>query len=212
MIEYAKQIAYSTTETVDFSYEMAKKYEDSEGCFVECGVAAGAQIIAMRAGAPNKLIHAFDSFQGIPYPSNKDDQYPGLKKLSQEEQNALPDPGKQELKTTGVTCISVEDFKQHLINSGAGLDNLEIHEGWFEETLPNNEIGPIAILRLDGDLYNSTMVCLEYLFPKVISGGVVIVDDWQLLGCRYAVHDYFKGLQGVPFNVEYISNIAYFIK
>lgn len=209
MLEYAQQIAYSTKQTLRFSYEQAKAYSDSIGCFVECGVAAGAQIIAMRAGAPDKLIHAFDSFQGIPMPSNMDDQMPGVKYFTEEERLLLPNPGEQILESSGMTSVSVDDFKKHLVESGAGLDNLEIHKGWFEETMPVNEVGDIAILRLDGDLYNSTMVCLTFLYPKVIKGGIVIIDDWELSGSRQAVIDYFVGV--MP-EIKFISNIAYFYK
>jgi len=211
MIEYAQKIAYSSKETLKFSYEQAKKYADSKGCFVECGVAAGAQIIAMRYGAPNKLIHAFDSFEGIPMPSNRDNQMPGIKYFTEEERLLLPNPGEQDLKTTGMTSVSVDDFKKHMIDSGAGLENLEIHKGWFEETMPVNEVGDIAILRLDGDLYNSTMVCLSFLFDKVIKGGCVIVDDIELKGSRTACEDYFRTIGYTP-KYQYVSNIAFLYK
>lgn len=215
MIDYAQRIAYSTFETLMFTNEMAQKYKHSEGCYVECGVAAGAQIIAMRYGAPNKLIHAFDSFEGIPLPSNRDDQMPGIRMLSKQERWEMPDPGFQLLQSTGMTAVSVEDFKKHMIDSGAGLENLEIHKGWFEETMPKNTVGEIAILRLDGDLYNSTFVCLKHLFPKMAKGGVCIIDDWELPGSRQAVYDYFNSVKDVykwPLDMKFISNIAYFIK
>ena len=211
MINYALKICYSTRETLQFTYDMAKKYADSKGCYVECGVAAGAQVIVMRYGSPDKLIHAFDSFQGIPQPSNKDDQMPGIKYLTKAEQSKLPNPGEQVLKTTGMTAVTIESFKTHMIDSGAGLDNLEIHEGWFEETVPDNTVGDIAILRLDGDLYNSTFVCLTHLFSKVIKGGCVIIDDWELAGSRLACIEYFHSIKFNP-KWEFISNIAYFIK
>jgi predicted O-methyltransferase YrrM len=76
---YARTIAYSSEQVLQFTYDMAVKYRDSPGVYVECGVAAGAQIIAMAAGAPNKTIYAFDSFEGIPFPSNRDDQMPGIR-------------------------------------------------------------------------------------------------------------------------------------
>lgn len=211
MISYAELIAYSTKETLAFTYNMAKKYSDENGCYVECGVAAGAQIIAMRYGAPHKLIHAFDSFEGIPLPSNKDDQYPGIRDLNEFEQSQLPNPGEQLLETTGMTAVSVEDFKGHLVKSGAGLKNIEIHEGWFEETMVNNTVGGIAILRLDGDLYNSTFVCLTHLFPKVNKGGCVIIDDWELAGSKLACIEYFDFMGYTP-EYKFVSNIAYFFK
>src|SRR5687768_14876467 len=94
-LEYAEHIAYSTKDTLKLSYDMAVKYKDTPGVYVECGVAAGAQIIAMHSGAPDKLIYAFDSFEGIPLPSCMDDQYPGIIMISEEERRALPGPGYQ---------------------------------------------------------------------------------------------------------------------
>lgn len=200
-----------------FTYEMANKYADLPGCYVECGVAAGAQIIAMRAGAPNKNIQAFDSFEGIPLPSNRDDQMPGIAMLSRAEQAALPDPGKQDLISTGATSVSTEDFWNHLDAAGVSKLNIGLHIGWFEKTIPGwLHPCPISILRLDGDLYNSTWVCLEHLYRLVIPGGIVIVDDWQLPGCQGAVKDYLITVNNeydwpMP-EIQFVSNIAYWIK
>lgn len=209
-----------------FTYEMAKKYANSPGVYCECGCAAGAQIIAMAAGAPNKTIYAFDSFEGIPLPSNKDDQMPGIRMLSKEEQSKLPNPGEQVLESSGATVVSLQDFADHLNNSigieytseerlgitlhlGNGAE-IVCRVGWFEDVLPVNHTLPIAILRLDGDLYNSTYVCLKYLYPKVIKGGLVIVDDFALPGCRAAVLNYF-GMSVPKINLMHSgeSTIAY---
>jgi hypothetical protein len=210
---------------------MAKKYADKPGVYVECGVAAGAQIIAMAAGAPNKTIYAFDSFEGIPLPSNKDDQMPGIKFLSDAEQKSLPNPGEQVLESSGATSVSFEDFRNHLdksigveicIGSSSqmmvGLKNnarIIAMKGWFEEVLPDmTAIKEISILRLDGDLYNSTYVCLKYLYPKVIEGGLVIIDDFALRGCNRAVFDYFN--RQIPKNNKSIysegSHVLYWTK
>lgn len=210
-ILYAKQIAYSSEETLMFTYHTAAKFSTVRGCYVECGCAAGAQIIVMKYAAPEKSIHAFDSFQGIPLPSNRDNQMPGIKMLTDYERTSLPDPGQQSLVTTGATAVSVDTFKEHLLTSGVGLDNIVIHEGWFEETVERSMTGLISILRLDGDLYNSTYVCLKHLFERVITGGCVIIDDWQLPGCRAACDDFFKTIGYSP-AYKFISNICYFFK
>lgn len=223
-IKYAEQICYSSKEVLRFTYDMSVKYKDAPGVYVECGVAAGAQIIAMAAGAPNKTIYAFDSFQGIALPSNKDDQYPGIRFISKEEQASLPNPGEQVLESSGATIISLKDFCNHIINSGVNGMNIIPVQGWFEETVKEFSTYrniEISILRLDGDLYNSTYVCLKYLYPKVIKGGLVIVDDWALPGCRAAVEQYFDD-EGPPHwywhqaNVKYIedknSTVAYWTK
>jgi O-methyltransferase len=209
-LKYAKQICYSSEQTLEFSYEMAKKYADKPGVYIECGVAAGAQIIAMAKGAPNKTIYAFDSFQGIPLPSNRDDQMPGIMMLTESERKALPDPGKQKLETTGATSVSMEHVSAHLTNAGIIEKNIILVKGWFEETtIGFNE--SISILRLDGDLYNSTYVCLENLFPKILPGGVVIIDDWELKGCKDACIDYFESIGYEP-KYKSLSNIVYFYK
>lgn len=224
-LEYASQIAYSSRKVLQFSYDMAVKYKDWPGVYVECGVAAGAQIIAMAAGAPNKTIYAFDSFEGIPLPSNKDNQMPGIKFLSEAEQKALPNPGEQVLESSGATSVSEDHFWNHICNAfdtyTISLDmnppiinavgvNVNTVVGWFENTVQHFK-KDIAILRLDGDLYNSTYVCLKYLYPKVIKGGVVIIDDIQLPGCYQACEDYFNSMAHKPTYNE-IDNIAYFIK
>lgn len=207
-LEYAERIAYSSKETLYFTYETAKRLRNLPGVYVECGVAAGAQIIAMAYGAPDKTIYAFDSFEGIPLPSNRDDQMPGIRKLSDAERKELPEPGKQVLESSGATSVSIHDVDKHIETAFKTRPDVVYVQGWFEKTTIGFD-QDISLLRLDGDLYNSTYVCLEHLFPKVIKHGVVIIDDWQLPGCREACIDYFNSIKYVP-NYQFISNIAYF--
>ena len=212
---YAKQIAYSSEKVLKFTYSMAVRYRDSPGVYCEMGCAAGAQIIMMATGAPDKMIFAFDSWAGIPLASNKDDQAPGIGFFTKAEQMALPDPGKQVLETSGATVVSHGDYLEHLDRSGINMQNTYSTIGWFEETVPQfveeNPDLQIAILRLDGDLYNSTYVCLKHLYPKCIDGACIIIDDIQLPGCRQAVKDYFEE-EGITEILRYVDNIAYFIK
>lgn len=209
-LDYAARICYSSREVLQFSYDMAVRYKDSPGVFVETGCAAGAQIIAMLAGAPGKVVHAFDSFEGLPMPSNKDNQMPGIKMLEPWEQRALPDPGKQALISSGAVAVSEESFLENVsmaFNHQTELyKNLYPIKGWFELTMPeaSRMIQPIAILRLDGDLYNSTYVCLKYLYPKVIDGGLIIVDDYALPGCKQAVKDYWHN---ADIKIPYVNTV-----
>lgn len=208
-ISYASRICYSSIETLHFTFNAAQSLKDAEGDFVECGVAAGAQIIAMRYGAPDKVIHAFDSFEGIPLPSNRDNQMPGIRLLEQREIKLLPKPGKQKLVSSGVTVVSEDDFWTHIEGAGLTKENIITHKGWFENTLHENDIEKISLLRLDGDLYHSTYVCLDHLFKKVVKGGIVIIDDWNLPGCREACKDYFTKISYRP-NYKSLSDIKYF--
>lgn len=213
---YASRIAYSSKAVLQFSHDMAKKYKDIPNtCMVEAGVAAGAQIIALAHGSDGNVpIYAIDSFMGIPLPSNKDNQMPGIAFLSKAEQQALPDPGKQALVSSGATVVPLKDVMDHVKNSGVKLDKIYFIEGWFEEILPDFSgfaCPPISLLRLDGDLYNSTYVCLKYLYPRCIDGACIIIDDIQLPGCKAACDDYFISIGYKP-DYKHVDNIAYFIK
>jgi hypothetical protein len=75
-------------------------------------------------------------------------------------------------------------------NSAA--QNFTTVQGWFSETVPGYNFNePIAVLRLDGDWYESTMVCLEHLYPLVVKGGLIVIDDYYMWdGCARAVHEY----------------------
>ena len=211
---YAAQICYSSHEALLLTYELSHKAKHLPGCLVETGVAAGAQIIAMAAACPDKIVYAFDSFNGIPLPSNRDDQMPGIQMLTAWEQKALPDPGKQALVSSGATCVPEDDFWNHIYSAfgkkyGEKV-NVKAVKGWFEDTVQDFK-EPIALLRLDGDLYNSTFVCLLHLFPRLIEGGILVVDDINLSGCKAACDEYFQLISYTP-NFIYAAGVAYLIK
>ncbi len=90
------------------------------------------------------------------------------------------------------------------------------HKDWFQNIVPaavsSGEISQIAILRLDGDLYESTRVCLEWLYPLVASRGFAIIDDDGLKGCRLAVDEFLSKLRPRPFLHFVDANVHYFQK
>ena len=93
-------------------------------------------------------------------------------------------------------------------HSVSGRINVIIVKGWFQDTLILNQIriGPIALLRIDGDWYESTKVCLECLFDNVANGGYVIIDDYGFFpGCRKAVDEFLasRGLKVQFIPVDY---------
>ena len=95
--------------------------------------------------------------------------------------------------------------------SGASF---ELVKGWFAKTLPKFVAPkPIALLRLDGDWYESTMVCLTDLYPKVATSGVIIIDDyftWE--GCSKAVHDYLSSIKSASRIHSSPGGVCYIIK
>lgn len=185
MLKDLAQRAYSNYATLQNSYDLALLCKDLDGDFVECGVAAGSQVEAMHRAAPDKKIWLFDSFEGIPLASKYDTTQPGIGVISHDVNDYL-------LTTSGITAVTQEQVKQHFSEWGVNDSNFEYVQGWFENTVPVNQIEKISLLRLDGDLYNSTKVCLEHFYPKVVDGGWVIIDDYGLDGCKKAVDEYFN--------------------
>lgn len=196
-------IAYSYKETVYDTYNQAKQLieKNVEGVFVECGVAAGAQVFAMQVAneeypvEKRRRIYGFDSFQGIPLAGAEDTEQPAIGAITHDKYA----PISERLVSSGVTVHTLDNVLQNLNTFfPQGAEEIIFHKGWFQHTVPYAPayMDKIALLRLDGDLYESTMVCLEVLYPLVSVFGVVIIDDYGLEGCRKAVHDYFykKGL------------------
>lgn len=183
------QRALSTKETVYNSFGLAEDMilKNVEGDFVECGVFAGTQVAAMSHAIQKhnskKKVHCFDSFEGIPMAGKHDIEIRGCIGKPTEE---------GALKTTGVSACSLEQVRAHLKEWGFPMEYFHFYKGWFQNTVPSCNIDKIALLRLDGDLYESTKVCLEHLGPRVQKGGVIIIDDWALDGCQKAVREWWK--------------------
>lgn len=155
---------------------------DIPGDFVETGVWRGGATIFMRAilkayADKSRKVWVADSFAGLPPPNPKD--YPADKGCNFNECKYL--------------AISLDNVKSNFAKYGL-LDNQVIFlKGFFSETLPTAPIETISLLRLDGDLYESTMDALTNLYPKLSIGGYIIIDDYGvLLPCKKAVQDYRK--------------------
>jgi O-methyltransferase len=152
------------------------------GDFIEAGVWRGGSCIFMRAalkayGDAEKKVWVADSFQGLPAP---DENYPADTR-SQAHFYRYND----------VLGISLEQVKANFIRYGVLDSRVKFLKGWFKDTLPIAPIDRLAILRADGDMYESTIQTLDALFPKVSRGGFVIIDDYGAIDeCRQAVTDY----------------------
>jgi O-methyltransferase len=150
------------------------------GDVFEAGVWRGGASIFMRAvlkvyGVRDRKVWVADSFQGLPKPDPQ--RYP-------------KDEGDR-LWTHTELSISLETVKANFARYGLLDEQVEFLPGWFRDTLPNAPVNALAVLRLDGDLYESTMVALRALYPKVSVGGYVIIDDYGALECcRAAVEDF----------------------
>jgi len=173
---------------------------DTPGAIVECGVYRGGSAAALGLFSPKRPLWLYDSFEGLPQPTEKDI---GPRKLSVAKQGErdvaklVRAPG-EPLAAIGHCAAEVTDVLQFL-TSVLGPDQGRLHliQGWFEDTVAGEGPDEIAYLHIDGDWYESTKVCLEAFWPRVVPGGVVAVDDYNWWpGCKRAVTEFFAGLSG----------------
>jgi O-methyltransferase len=170
------------------------------GCVVECGVWKGG----MSAGiadllGPERQYFLFDSFQGLPPIKEVD----GTR--IKEWQEAQADPHSPRYIDN---CAANEEEADRAMKMSLAT-HYKLIKGWFEDTVPSFRApASIAILRLDGDLYESTEVCLKYLYPQLAVGGLVIVDDYDPWdGCARALHEFLADLGKSVKNEEKLPRI-----
>jgi O-methyltransferase len=154
-----------------------------EGDVIEAGVWRGGTAIFMRAVlklyGSDKQVFAADSFCGVPKPNPQ--SYPA----DQQEERAEAFYKFEQL------AIPLEEVRANFRRFGLLDDRVTFLEGWFKDTLPAAPIARLALMRLDGDLYESTWDALINLYPKLQAGGFCIVDDYgSIPACKQAVHDY----------------------
>lgn len=154
--------------------------EDIPGDLVECGVWRGGACILMRAvlaayGEETRCVWLADSFAGLPRP---------------DAENYKADKGLRLDLFTGILGVPESEVRANFERYGLLDEQVRFLPGWFKDTLPNAPIDRIAVLRLDGDLYESTIQALNALYPRLSPGGFCIIDDYSIPACRQAVADY----------------------
>ncbi len=158
---------------------------DIPGDLIETGVWRGGACIFMKYildtyKIKNKKVWVADSFKGLPPPDS--DKYPHDKGVNLFQYKEL--------------SISVEEVKNNFKKYEVLDDRVEFLKGWFKNTLPEASITKLSILRLDGDLYESTIDALINLYPKLSIGGYCIIDDWGAIkACKKAVEDFRKAFE-----------------
>jgi macrocin-O-methyltransferase TylF-like protien len=168
--------------------------QEISGDLIETGVWRGGATIFMRGvlkalGDTTRTVWVADSFAGLPSPDVS--RYP-------------IDAGYGVGTMHDALLAPVEDVKRNFARYGLLDDQVRFLQGWFGDTLHSALIEQLAILRLDGDMYESTMVALEALYPKVARGGFVIVDDFKLKRCRAAVEE-FRRRHGIDDPIQQID-------
>jgi len=153
--------------------------ESVPGDFIETGVWRGGACIFMRAilaayGVEDRKVFVADSFEGLPPP--RSDRFPA-------------DKGSW-LHEVPFLAVPLQEVKRNFSKYGLLDEQVVFLKGWFKDTLPSAPIERLALLRLDGDMYESTMDALSALYDKVSPGGFVVIDDYNLSRCRQAVTDF----------------------
>ncbi len=150
------------------------------GDFIEAGVWRGGVTIFMKAildvyGQHDRTVWVADSFEGLPKPNAE--HYPADANDTFWTQDYMKVPLKEVSRLFG--------------QYGLLDDRVRFLKGWFKDTLPEAPINRLALLRIDGDMYESTMDALQALYPKLSPGGYAIIDDYgAVAGCKAAVDDY----------------------
>jgi hypothetical protein len=166
-------------------YTQCQKFKNTKYSFVECGVAKGGCIALMSlAAGPNNKIYGFDSFEGMPNITEKDlgeynksDIYKGFGKVGDNLSGGI------------------ENVYKTFQTLNLDMKKVTLVKGFFKDALNNSDIlqdiGEIGVLRLDGNWYESTLICLEKLYDKVVVGGVIIIDDYgHWVGAKRATDEF----------------------
>jgi O-methyltransferase len=155
--------------------------DDIPGDLVECGVWRGGACILMRAvlaayGDATRCVWLADSFAGVPRADTANDK---------------ADKGSRPELAAGILGVSQAEVRANFERYDLLDEQVRFLPGWFKDTLPDAPIDRIAVLRLDADLYESTIQALDALYPRLSPGGFCIIDDYHpIKACRQAVTDY----------------------
>lgn len=185
------------------------------GDIVECGVWRGGSMMAIAhtlnesrdatAHPSTRELWLYDTFEGMSEPTQQDRDF-----LGGAADELLNDQDRNDPRS--VWCVShLEEVQSNLAETGYPSEQIHFVKGRVEETIPARLPEKIALLRLDTDWYESTRHELIHLFPRLVEGGVLIIDDyghWE--GCRRAVDEYFAE-QGIPIllqRIDYTGRMA----
>ena len=186
------------------------------GDLIETGVWRGGSTIFMRGvlkayGVTDRKVWVADSFAGFPRTEEEGLTSRSLTSpvLDVLRQPSLPDEFQRTLDLL-MQGVTYDEVRERFDRYGLLDDQVQFLCGWFRDTLPSAPIERLALLRLDGDLYDSTYDALDALYPRLSNGGYAIVDDYgTFTECRQAVHDYLDSL-GADVDIKAIDEGAVF--
>ena len=192
LIEHVKPYTMTTPESIQgLIHAIGYLHENKiQGNIVECGVWRGGSMIAaaktfQKLGDTSRSLWLFDTFEGMTAPTEHDVSNKGTTAAEKFEKRRLSDD------SSDWCNASIEEVRGNVSGTGYPADRLKFVKGKVEETLPGQAPADIALLRLDTDWYESTLHELETLFPRLVPGGILIIDDYgDWSGARKAVDEY----------------------
>ncbi len=181
-----------------------------EGTIVECGVWKGGSMMAVAETLLmledyDRELYLFDTFEGMSPPTENDTDINGI------AAETLLDNSDKEIEESVWCCASLDVVKNTLNATHYPRDKIHYIRGMVEDTIPKSVPEKIALLRLDTDWYESTKHELEHLFPRLSTGGVLIIDDYgHWKGARKAVDEYLEknGIALLLNRIDYTGRIA----
>lgn len=186
---------HATMTSIERLYALYKAVEyavrrDVPGDFVECGVWRGGSVmmmaLALRRLGATRRIHCFDTFEGMPPPTNSDVQHETGEAAAAILARTPKRDGDYMWATAGLDLV-----RQNVHSTGYPTDLVSYHQGLVEETIPTNAPEGISLLRLDTDWYKSTKHELIHLYPRLARGEILILDDYGFWrGARQATDEY----------------------
>lgn len=180
-----------------------------DGAVVECGVLRGgsmmlAALSLLRAGDEERELWLYDTFAGMEEPGPEDESVFGLRPWHKWRR-------REEAEHNRWGYAPLEQVRSNMEATGYPRDRIRFVEGRVQETLPDRRPERVALLRLDTDWYDSTRHELRHLYPRLVPGGVLIVDDYgHWKGARRAVDEYLDELEPRPLlhRIDYTGRIA----
>ena len=135
----------------------------------------------------DKELYLFDTFEGMPKPTEFDVSYKDDLAIKGFEDRKIDN------NSSDWSRIELDEVKKNVFSTGYNKEKFHFIKGKVEDTIPKNSPETISILRLDTDWYDSTRHELIHLFPRLVKGGVIIIDDYGFWkGAKKAVDEYFE--------------------
>jgi len=195
LINFVKKYTLTSPERMYALIEAVRYVVRNEisGDIVECGVWKGGSMMLaaktlMELNNTNYDLYLFDTFEGTTKPTDVDEDYLGNSMLATWEKEF---EGKEKMSASA-DYASLKEVQKNLFSTEYSKEKIHFIKGKVEDTIPKNAPEKIAILRLDTDWYESTKCELEHLFPRLSSGGILIIDDYgHFKGSKKAVDEYF---------------------